>query len=204
MKLDSFDLIVNKGREVASGYVEMRHNTEYSLSMRNDRNVDCDAVVTVDGEKVGTWRIYSHQSILIERPANIDRKFTFYKLGTSEGAQAGLERDENLGLISVDYIPAREVERGLVSYGGGSKGVTREPDNFSLSSSRPGTKGATRGYNAGGTGLGDRSNQSFGQADSIDRDYSKQVTINLRLVCVDEPAIVSLRGISSPVPPSVY
>ena len=69
----------------------------------------------------------------------------------------------------------------------------------------PYSKGATRSFSAGGTGLGDRSNQSFRQAQPIDRDYANQVTINLRLVCVDEPAIVSLRSaVSSPVPPAVY
>ena len=198
MKLDTFDLIVNKGREVANGYVEMPHNTEYSILMRNNRNVDCDAVVRVDGVEVGTWRIYSHQSILIERPANIDRKFTFYRLGTSESYQAGLKRDNNLGLISVEFIPAKEVERGLVFYGEGSKGVERTYGNPYSSACE------TKGYNAGGTGLGDHSDQSFGQAVSIDRDYSKQVTINLRLVCVDKPAIASLHGISNPVPPPIF
>ena len=206
MKLDTFDLIVNKGREVANGYVEMSHNTEYSLSMRNNRNVDCDAVVRVDGVEIGTWRISSHQSILIERPATVDRKFTFYRLGTSESYQAGLNRDDNLGLISVEFIPAKEVERGLVFYGEGSpstygsKGVERTYGNPYNKSSACETKG----YNAGGTGLGDHSDQSFGQADSIDRDYSKRVTINLRLCCVDKPTIVSLRGISNPVPPPIF
>jgi hypothetical protein len=207
MYLNRFSLQVEKGRETDNGYVELRHNTEYALRLRNDRDVAADAVVRIDGLEVGTWRIPAHQNILIERPASIDRKLTFYKLGTSEANQAGLERNSDLGLVSVDFIPAKEVFRpfapqeGIKSvsrpfqnpygetgtFGGGSKGVT------------------TKGFSAGGTGLGDRSNQQFGEAQPIDRDYSQQVTINLRLVAVNEPAIVSLRSaVSSPVPPSVY
>ena len=197
MYLNQFSVVVEKGQEVANGYVQMRHGTEYALRFRNDRNVEADAIVKIDGIEVGTWRISANRNITIERPANIERKFTFYKLGTSEASQAGLERNSDLGLISVDFIPAKEVVRTLfkgrefLEQETGSKGVT--------------FGGNTRGFSAGGTGLGNHSDQQFGQAQAIDRDYANQVTINLRLVCVDEPAIVSLRSaVSSPVPPSVY
>ena len=183
MYLNRFSVQVEKGRETDNGYVELRHNTEYALRLRNDRNVAADAVVRIDGLEIGTWRIPAHQSILIERPANVDRKFTFYKLGSVEGNQAGLERNSDLPCTK-----GGDLEDIGASYDTSSKGV-----------------GNTRSYSAGGTGLGDRSNQRFGQAQAIDRDYANQVTINLRLVAVDEPAIVSLRSaVSSPVPPSVY
>ena len=207
MYLNRFSVQVEKGRETDNGYVELRHNTEYALRLRNDRNVAADAVVRIDGLEIGTWRIPAHQSILIERPANVDRKFTFYKLGSVEGNQAGLERNSDLGLISVDFIPAKQVVRAFAPQTFGNpctKGGDLEDIGASYDTSSKGV-GNTRSYSAGGTGLGDRSNQRFGQAQAIDRDYANQVTINLRLVAVDEPAIVSLRSaVSSPVPPSVY
>ena len=189
MYLNRFSLQVEQGREVDNGYVEMRHGTEYALRLRNDRDADADAVVRIDGIEIGTWRIPAHQNILLERPANIDRKFTFYKFGSAEGVQAGLEPNANLGLISVDFIPAKEVQAWAKSWA----------DEVSLYS-----KGVGSSRSAGGTGLGSWSSQSFGQAHPIDRDYAQQVTINLRLVAVDKPAIVSLRSaVSSPVPPPV-
>lgn len=192
MYLNQFSLVVEKGQEVANGYVQMRHGTEYALRLRNDRNVEADAIVRIDGVEVGVWRIPANRNITIERPANVERKFTFYKLGSSEGSQAGLERNSDLGLISVDFIPAIDYPQE------GIKGVSRSFNPY-------GETGTLRGFSAGGTGLGDHSNQSFGQAMPIDRDYANKVTINLRLVCVDEPAIVPLRSaVSSPVPPAVY
>lgn len=205
MYLNQFSVVVEKGREVANGYIQMQHGTEYALRLRNDRHVEADAIVRIDGTEVGVWRIPANRNITIERPASIDRKFTFYKLGTSEADQAGLERNNDLGLISVDFIPAKQVVRAFApqTFGNSySKGGDLEDTGYSYGS---GSKGINpRGFSAGGTGLGDRSNQSFGQAMPIDRDYANQVTINLRLVAVDEPAIVSLRSaVSSPVPPAV-
>jgi hypothetical protein len=194
MYLNRFSLQVEQGREVDNGYVEMRHGTEYALRLRNDRDADADAVVRIDGIEIGTWRIPAHQNILLERPANIDRKFTFYKFGSAEGVQAGLEPNANLGLISVDFIPAKEVVAYVKSW------AARSWADEALSCS----KGGDSSRSAGGTGLGSWSSQSFGQAQPIDRDYAQQATINLRLVAVDKPAIVSLRSaVSSPVPPPV-
>lgn len=202
MYLNRFSLVVNNGNEVDNGYVQMKHGSEYQLRLRNDHNVEADAIVRVDGVEVGVWRVPANRNITIERPANIERKFTFYKLGSSEGNQAGLERNSDLGLISVDFIPAKEVVHS--SFGNPySKGMDIEDTGYSYKSGLKGV--STRGFSAGGTGLGDRSDQSFGQAMPIDRDYANQVTINLRLICADEPAIVSLRSaVSSPIPPSVY
>lgn len=204
MYLNQFSVVVEKGREVANGYVQMQHGTEYALRLRNDRHVEADAIVRIDGTEVGVWRIPANRNITIERPASIERKFTFYKLGTSEADQAGLERNNDLGLISIDFIPAKEVLRGWAQTFGNpySKGGSLEDTGYSYES---GSKGINpRGFSAGGTGLGDRSNQEFGQAMPIDRDYANQVTINLRLVAVDEPAIMPLRSaVSSPVPPAV-
>lgn len=193
MQLNKFSIGIQNGVETSQGYVRMRHNSEYQIRLGNDDNVVADAIVKIDGIEIGVWRIPANRNITIERPANVDRKFTFYKLGSSEGDQAGLERNNDLGLISVDFIPAKSIYQNLRGshIESGSKGVT--------------FGGNTRGFSAGGTGLGNHSDQQFGQAQSIDRDYANQVTINLRLVAVDEPAIVSLRSaVSSPVPPSVY
>lgn len=204
MYLNRFSLVVSSGREVDHGYVQMKHGSEYVLRMRNDRDVDADAIVRIDGLEVGGWRIPSGQSISIERPVNIDRKFVFYKLGSAEGKQAGLSNDTNLGLISVDFIPAKQ-PIPMVAHPESSDLSSMPSIPSSGSGISPKAPSAARSVSPGGTGLGDYSQQKFGLAQPLDRDYSNQVTINLRLVAVDEPAIIPLWGtpVSNPIPPAI-
>ena len=110
MQANSYSVRVIGGLEVAGGYVEMSHGQTYSLQLRNSRNTRCDASVYLDGKHVGTWRVPSHTSINIERPAHDKGKFTFYKVGTSEARQAQLnESSDDLGLVRVVFTPEYEV-----------------------------------------------------------------------------------------------
>lgn len=118
MYLNKFSVRVVGGNETSSGYVEMRHGKVYKLCLRNSRRVRCDAQVEIDGKDVGTWRIPSCSSITLERPADDDGEFTFYKVGTLEARQAALDvRSDNLGLIAVTFSPerARRVVKPLPS-----------------------------------------------------------------------------------------
>jgi hypothetical protein len=81
------------------------------------------------------------------------------------------------------------------------KGGDWQQESFS-SGSRGGAGGQSVNLNtrnAGGTGLSGRSDQKFGRAGAIDRDYGRQVIINLRLVAKpsDEPR--PLRAVNSTV-----
>src|SRR3990167_10124375 len=100
---NNFSVRIPEGRE-NGGYVEMEHGKQYSLVLRNDHGVPCDAKVDIDGKTVGTWRIYASGSIQLERPANDDGRFTFYRAGTPEAQQAQLPRGSNdLGLVRVTF-----------------------------------------------------------------------------------------------------
>jgi hypothetical protein len=110
MYQNSFGVSVEGGRERESGYVEMRHGSTYKLRLRNDRSVPCDATLEIDGKDMGSFRIGPHGKILIERPANESKKFTFFKSDTREArqsGQAGVAFDAK-GLIKVTFRPGVE------------------------------------------------------------------------------------------------
>ena len=106
MRLNQFSVRIIGGRETSGGYVEMQHSQKYSLSLRNDRDRRCDARVEIDGKHVGTWRVDAHRNIVLERPADDDGCFTFYRAGSKKGAKAGIvEGDPNNGLVVVRFTP---------------------------------------------------------------------------------------------------
>ena len=117
MYLNQFSVRVIGGNEQSGGYVELPHGKKYSLSLRNGRDVRCDARVEIDGKDVGTFRIDASRTIRLERPAHDTGRFTFYKLGTAEAHQAGLEEgNPNLGLVKVTFTPEGKVARPLASH----------------------------------------------------------------------------------------
>lgn len=175
----NFSVRIVGGSEAPGGYVEIAHNTEYSIQMRNSGSVDCDAEVSIDGNNVGTWRIDADDSINIERPSGVAQKFTFFQLGSDEAAAVELEDSDLLGLVSVRFRP------GLVI-----KQVYPEVENQNY-------KSITR---SGGTGLGESSNQRFGSAKKLDYDRSAEHIINLRLICKQQTMLRSLKS-ATPVPP---
>ena len=172
MRLGNFAVEVSPGRESASGYVAMDHNTKYVIKLTNLGSPRCDAEVMIDGKEVGTWRVPAGNSIVLERPVNDTGRFTFCRLGTPEADRIGLVRDSKLGLISVLFKPESEyLESDLRA--------CQKP---------------------GGTGLSGRSDQMFRQVRALTYDKSAFVQIHLRLICDDEQ-LRPLIPISSPVPP---
>ena len=117
MYLNGYSVRVIGGSEKdASGYVEMSHGAQYSLQLRNSRNVLCDAEVTIDGKHVGTFRIDKYGSVRLERSADDDRRFTFYLRDSEEGREVELDHVSKgeLGLVQVTFKP--EVEPPTVVY----------------------------------------------------------------------------------------
>jgi hypothetical protein len=177
MKNTEFEVVIPEGKELEDGYVQMRHNTKYSLNLKNHRRVPCDAEVTIDGIHVGTWRVESMNEIRIERPVHDTGHFTFFEVGTHEAGMAGIGKNSDNGLVSVKFKPQKELV-GL------------------RASELPPRLGA------GATGLTGESQQRFVDAVRIDYDMARAFTIHLRLVSI-KPDIRPLAPRSTPVPPPV-
>ncbi|MCX6875949.1 MAG: hypothetical protein NTW21_19395 [Verrucomicrobia bacterium] len=178
MNTNEFEVIIPEGNNLGNGYVEMRHNTQYSLNLKNHRRVPCDAEVAIDGIHVGTWRIRERDEITVDRPVHDTGRFTFFEVGTEAARAAGIAKNTENGLISVTFKPEKECI-GLHA--------AELPDV---------------GHSAGATGLTGESKQRFTIATEIDHDESRFFTIHLRLVARRQD-IRPLASRSTPIPPPI-
>lgn len=195
MRLSNFSATVVGGNEKANGYVEMKHNTVYQLLLQNEGRNIADARVEIDGKHIGTWRVPAYGSIRLERPVNETGKFTFYQLGTTEANLAGLQRNEMLGLIAITFMPEKSYTYPPMP----SRAETTSAKSAPFPACAPGAQS----YNAGGTGLSGQSSQQFTNVAKLDYDESAFVTINLRLVGIEDVGIRPLKPLSTPIPPSL-
>ncbi len=112
---DQGSVTTNKKNE--SYYVEMPKNeVQYKIRLKNNGLAKCDAVVTIDGKNMGTFRINQHDQMLLERPSDVERRFTFF-VGGSEGSKQGgyKPKDKNNGLVQVLFKPER-IQKQPTSY----------------------------------------------------------------------------------------
>lgn len=156
-------------------YVELMFGRHYSVQLNNSHSTRCQAKVTIDGKHIGTWVLPAWGKATIERPVAVDKKFTFFRVNSREGARANLQQgDTKNGLIQVEFTPEKE--------------YLYETQEFCMQSTndclgtRCYSKSSTSRRDEGGTGLQGKSNQRFRTVSSFDLDYSAQVTINIRLV----------------------
>jgi hypothetical protein len=202
MYLNSFSVRIPEGQEIDGGYIELEHNTQYRLVLRNARPTRCDARVEIDGKHVGTWRIHAQESITLERPAHDTGRFTFYQIGTSEAEVAGLVPGEpNLGLIKVVFTPE------LVPLQAPAPAIFRDlagveaAEGFGARSAKSDVSGT---HAPGGTGLSGHSQQQFVTVGVMDLDYSQQTVIHLRLVSkLNQNQPRPLTSFLTPVPPPI-
>lgn len=201
------------------GYVYLQHGDVYRILLKNHTDERNDVIIEIDGKEVGGWRLESHQTATIEHPVGDSGQFTFYELGSTEAKKVGLSSIERsyLGLVKVTFIPEKFKHREIpainttTSYsgakgGGAVKGGDWQQESFSFGERRGGDGGQSLDVNtrsAGGTGLSGRSHQQFGKAGAIDRDYDRQVIINLRLVAKPSNEPRPLRAVNSTVSNSV-
>jgi hypothetical protein len=178
MNTNEFEVAIPEGKTIGNGYVEMRHNTQYTLNLKNHRRVPCDADVTIDRIYVGTWRIEAHDEIRIERPVHDTGHFTFFEVATQEAEVAGISRHSDNGLVSVTFKPKKDSDR-----------LYAAPIPMSE-------------HSAGATGLTGDSQQRFRDAPEIEHDMARAFTIHLRLVS-RRPDIRPLAPRSTPIPPPV-
>lgn len=226
MYLNDFSVRVPEGKEVPGGYIELAHNTQYTLVLRNNRNTKCDARVEIGGKHVGTFRIGMYGSLRLERPSHDDGRFTFYRVGTPEAAAVEPNQSApDVGLVKVTFTPGKRIQIKPVpksapvyrhTYYTSNTGdhwgcSTLETDHLTFSgtashladSSPVPCQAPPSGSSAGVTGLSGKSNQSFFEVANLDYDYTKQTTIHLRLVCMDDGPR-PLTATSNPIPPRPY
>lgn len=207
-----FENSVRKENINGANYFVVPHGSEYKIKLSNDRSTKSDADVWVDGEKIGTWRINSFGSITIERPADVGRKFVFFKEGSSSAHSAGIVsgRTDN-GLIKVVFRPEKENDcctdhEGLSCF---SKLISRHQqglftdratpfrgisynnatqsknDSFEYANAFPSSFMANS-FSHGATALGGKSDQEFNSVSSIDNiDTANITTIMARLIVDD-------------------
>ncbi len=201
MNVGSFGLAIPEGRERTDGYVVMQHAQQYRIQVANHTNLQCDAVVSIDGDKIGEYRLLAGQVWAIEHPSDSQQRFTFYASGTTEAAAVGeaVVSQKEKGLVQVTFYPEQEFEMPH-TLGGESFGATRG------GITRGATKGlGIHGLGAGVSGLSGHSSAQYGKANRIIRDEDAAVTITLRLVTDNTPKPLSMRKqrMANVVPPAV-
>jgi len=210
MRIDKFGLTVQGGREVGDGYVEINHEQEYKLRLSNWTNSRADVKVEIDGTEVGVWRLDGWDTVEIERPANVQKKFTALLRDSTEGDQAGLSQvsRQNLGLIVATFMPEMPplltVNNREVSYGwaiGDVSGYNTYVDTASAYSPKGTSTTKSLETASMGTGLGQHSNQQFSTVAPLQTDPATYVTISLRLVQRKSKYTPLVESRANPVPP---
>ena len=85
----------------------MQHGAQYSIELENKR-VDrrCEALISVDGKLVADLILDPKQLVLLERPEDDARRFTFFVGGTQESKDFGFVPGKPLnGNVSVLFKP---------------------------------------------------------------------------------------------------
>lgn len=178
-------------------YIEVPHNEEYAIHLSNNRSTKCDAAVRVDGRDIGTFRVASHGSLTIRRPAGEDRKLIFVREGSAEGRGAGVTPGvhEN-GLIEVTFTPEKRnacfhtIIDHLVYADDQCLEACDDDD-----SRRVMCRGPSRKFDSGATVLGGATGQSFFKtADITNIDSDNVTTIRVRLVAPLNKKPVAIRN----------
>lgn len=204
---------VKQPYEDEHGYVYLQHGDVYRICLRNHSDENNDVIIAIDGKKVGGWRLGSYQAATIEHPVNNSGQFTFYELGSIEAQKVALSSISrtNLGLVKITFIPEKPRHHGIPaidtrSYSGAKSTEEMNCSDWQQESFSFGERGGAGGqsvnvntHSAGGTGLSGTSDQRFGQAGAIDRDYDRQVIINLRLVAKPSNEPRPLQAVNSTV-----
>ena len=183
-------------------YYCVPHGKEYYVKMINNSDLRVNAILKIDGEVMGKWRINEFSDILIERPSHSNRKFTFVRDNSWQAGMAGVSSGAyKNGLIEVTFTPEvrYKSQDGLFKYT-----MTNEESHRNFFDSMPQTDSirsinssanfnsimpqaqSSNSYSSGATVLGDDSNQKFSSASHMTEDSSKSVTKRVRLVVEDE------------------
>jgi len=104
-RFNGFGLGVYGGRTLENGDVEMAHGQIYSIKMENNRDTVAEGILKVEGKVIGSFLLYPHHKIEIERPVDLNKKFTFYKLNRLDGSRYSPYSSRHNGLIEAIFTP---------------------------------------------------------------------------------------------------
>lgn len=90
--------------EFHDGCFLIPHNTEYKIILHNSNSTKANAKIFIDGKEIGFFRINENETLILERPLHISRKFTFYDLDSEEA------KDSNLKDINPKFLGTIKVE----------------------------------------------------------------------------------------------
>lgn len=205
MRLGNFELSVSPGNEMsANGYVAMEHGVQYVIAMVNrSLNQRCDVELSVDGKSMGSFRVDAGGAFRLERPADDNGCFTFYRAGSSEADASGLSKvsSSDMGLIQARFRPEYQPKSAYCGMHV-SGGILRRFASFSSNAPVADCCDIT----AGGTGLSGASSQSFIDVANLNYDPTGEVVISLRLVAGNNSDPRELNPIvkANPVPAPVW
>lgn len=120
-------------------YIALKNGSSYKVQLRNDRSTRCDALLSIDGEVMGKWRIPAYGKITLERPTKKNKKFTFVEEGTIDAVMGGIESGgQSNGLVTVTFFPeTKRYDAEVLSYNGGRKESYRMTRSKELSRGMP-------------------------------------------------------------------
>ena len=116
------------------GTIGLAHGEPIGIVLGNSTEKRAAAFIEVDGSSIGAWIVPAYGQIVIERPAEIDRRLTFFAQGTTEAQTNMLDlvAPEDQGVVRVTFKPEkaytpppaalfafRSVTRGSDMFGGG-------------------------------------------------------------------------------------
>lgn len=180
------------------------HNTVYSIVVGNfHKTLKAIAEIEIDGVQVGRFQLRPDEVMEIERPAKVERKFTFVNKDSQLGKQGGLHEkmDSKLGrckLVFRQEIPSMDVPVYRRTFTDGfhsvpdycrtsTDGFHDVPDGYTRYGSHESEIVESDG--TGGTVLGDESNQTFVRVTEVKTE--KVCTCKFRMALW--PAAVPLR-----------
>jgi hypothetical protein len=87
-------------------YCALSHNIPYKVKMTNNTDLRANAILRIDGEIMGKWRLNAYSDIIVERPTHNNRKFIFVREDSWEGGMGGIKKGDNMnGVVEVTFIP---------------------------------------------------------------------------------------------------
>lgn len=166
-----------------SNYFSLSDKSEYAIKLSNNHSTKADACVWIDDIKMGTWRINPYSKITIERPANINRKFTLLKEGTNTARNAGISnKNSSNGLIKITFKTEQKEHdsinmRDNICYNQSFKSYCSKSLNMNSTNSA---------HNMNNMNLLSNTESScWSNSDSYDKGYSK---------CITSPSSLSAAG----------
>lgn len=199
---NGYSLSIVGGHIDPKGYVGMSNGQNYKVRLTNHHAEKCQATLKIDGLPMGNFLINPYDSITLERPAQVSKKFAFYLSNTREGKIGGIKQGDYFnGLVETTFIPEKPNHRRCTNYDQEDDGYLGVNESMSFCATNSSGKKKSRrqlGYSEGGTVLRDRSSQQYHDVSPLNLDFTREVSLSVRLVGmgkqVPQPEIEPLPG----------